>query len=95
MTWIFDISSIPRDTKVWTETANGEVTVSHFCKPTKQSPKGWWSMIGAEDLIVAWQPFERPVASGVGRRLIQTKHDLDPAAAAALLPIIEDAGGGA
>ncbi|MCZ4500988.1 MAG: hypothetical protein JWQ74_3543 [Marmoricola sp.] len=85
--WCFDIAVIPRDRPVIVEVASGKTFKSHFCEPTKTAPKGWWSHVGSEDLIVAWQPWPEP--SRIGRRLPVTRHSID-------LPIIcDDVGSGA
>ena len=62
MTWSFDLQSIPRDRNIIAETTKGEVMVTRFNKPTKTTPRGWFSMIGDESRIVAWQ--EMPAPSG-------------------------------
>lgn len=72
---------------IWAETAHGEVIRTIFNQPTKQTPAGWWSGIGKEELIVAWQPLIRPEPSGIGRRDSVGPGEVH-------LPILEDAGGG-
>lgn len=60
--WNFDLQSLPRDRNILAETAKGEVLVTRYNQPTKGSPRGWFSMIGDESRIVAWQ--EMPAPSG-------------------------------
>jgi hypothetical protein len=88
MTWNFDVTSICRDgRKIWIETAKGEVLITWFARKSPHNRKGGFVNVRSEDEIVAWQPYVVPAPSGIGRRMLVTRQNLD------FLPIIEDVGG--
>lgn len=69
MTWNFDMSSIPRGPDIWIETAGGEVVRTRFIQASKTVKEGFWAGVGSEDRIICWQPFVRPAATGLGKRI--------------------------
>lgn len=80
--------------KLWlAHPTDGKVYATHWIEGTKTSKGRWlgWSE-GCEP--VAWMLFEKPEHPFAGCTMPYTKQETDPAKIAAMVPIIEDVGGG-
>jgi hypothetical protein len=81
--------------KLWlAHPTDAKVYATYWIEGTKTSKGRWVGWCEGQEPI-AWMLFEKPEHPFAGRTVPFTKHDLDPGAAAALLPIIEDCGSGA
>lgn len=53
---------------IWIETVHGEVIKTYFTEKRGHNG-GHWLNIPSEDRIICWQPFVRPAATGLGKRI--------------------------
>jgi hypothetical protein len=60
MTLNFDLTSMPQDCFIWAATHKGEVVRTRFIAKSKAVKEPFWSGVGAEACILAWQPFIKP-----------------------------------
>lgn len=80
MTWSFDMSTAPRDCRIWLATKCDRVSVTYWDKKREQ-----WSGIADREVPLAWQAYVIPAHPGARAAV---SHDIN-------LPIIEDCGSGA
>jgi hypothetical protein len=80
---------------IWAATRNNEVVKAHFLPPDgKHRPEGRWVPLATGEQPIAWMPYIKPEHPFAGRTVPFTKHETDPAKIAAMVPMIEDVGGG-
>lgn len=78
---------------IWAATKCGKVIKTHWM-PQNGRDGGRWIGLGTSEEPVAWQPYITPEHPFAGRVVPGVSQVIDRDQIAALLPVIEDVGGG-